>query len=271
MLSLVFRDRRALVATSILFLLLAWWLAINYVIRVDDAHRQYFAAVYGIVALMGGLWGHDVSKKWGGVRSLLGRALLMFSLGLFAQEFGQIAYSFYAVYLHVEIPYPSIGDLGYFSSIIFYGYGVILLARASGAKISLKSVGSKFQAVLLPVCMLFISYYFFLANYSFHWDNPLGVFLDFGYPLGQAIYVSLALVTYLLLSKVLGGVMKNRILFVLYALCTQYVADYAFLYQVHNQIWQASSTSDLLYLFAYYVMTLALLQFDGLYRNLKSA
>jgi len=35
------------------------------------------------------------SRKWGGLRSVMGKAILMFSLGLVAQEFGQLSYAFY--------------------------------------------------------------------------------------------------------------------------------------------------------------------------------
>jgi hypothetical protein len=86
------------------------------------------------------------------------------------------------------------------------------------------------------------------------------VFLDFGYPLGQAIYVSLALLTYLLSTKTLGGIMKNKVLLILFALAVQYAADYNFLYQAYAETWSVSGYGDVIYLFAYFLMAVGLLQ-----------
>jgi len=70
--------------------------------------------------------------------------------------------------------------------------------------------------------------------------SNLVVFLDFGYPLGQAVYVSLALVVLLSLGKFLGGVMKRPVLLLLLAFILQYAADFNFLYShtmEHGHSW----------------------------------
>jgi hypothetical protein len=99
--------------------------------------------------------------------------------------------------------------------------------------------------------------------------KPLVVFLDFGYPLGQAIYISLAVLTYLLSRSVLGGIMKMRILFILFALVIQYMSDYTFLYQASRGVWHAGGINDFLYITAYFIMALSLLQFESVYRTIK--
>ncbi len=109
--------------------------------------------------------------------------------------------------------------------------------------------------------LLAYSYWVFLKGYEFDWSAPLKIFLEFGYPLGQAIYVSLAILTLFLTRGVLGGVMKNRVLFVLFALLMQYLADYTFLYQASQETWAAGGINDYMYLASYFIMALALLQF----------
>ena len=110
--------------TVLLFLLLTgWWLLLRLTpIGEDSFQNELFSASYGVMALWGGLLGWRISKKWGGVKSILGRSIVFFALGLLAQEFGQLIYSFYSLYLGVEIPYPSLGDLGFFGSIPLYIY-----------------------------------------------------------------------------------------------------------------------------------------------------
>lgn len=209
------------------------------------------------------------SRVWGGFRSLIGRALMMFGLGLFFQVFGQIAYSYYIYVLHIDVPYPSLGDIGYFGSIPFYIYGVYLLTKVSGVKVGMRTLVNKAQAILIPVGMLIFSYVIFLRNYTFDFSNPLAVFLDFGYPLGQAIYVSIAILTYTLSRNILGGIMRKKILFLVFALVAQYLADYVFLFQVSTDTWRLGGFNEWMYLASYFLMTFAILQFKTAYDELK--
>lgn len=241
-----------------------WWLILRFSpFGLDDLHNQLFAAVYGVVALWGGIVGLLVSKNWGGTKSLMGRAILMFAIGLFLQEFGQLTYSYYIYFQGIEVPYPSIGDIGYFGSIPFYIYGVWLLGKVSGVRYSLKSLPSIIIAVLLPSVLVLVSYVAFLTNYEFDFTLPLLTFLDFGYPLGQAIYISLALVVFVLSKNYLGGTMRTSVLLIIFALIIQYLADFVFLYQAINGLWYAGGFNDYMYLVAYFVMAISLIHLYG--------
>jgi hypothetical protein len=244
-----------------------WWILINVVIR-DPNHNnninQAFAALYGAMALLAGIIGLVVSRKWGGIKSLVGRALLFFTLGSLAQEFGQLAYSFYLYALKISIPYPSLGDVGYFGSVLFYMYAALLLAKAAGVNFSLKQRSRKVIAVTLPLVLLIASYALFLRNYQFDFSSVktcLSVVLDFGYPFGQALYIGIALITYLLSQRLLGGVMKHKILLLLFALFVQYVADFSFLVAAKQQTFYTAGINDFLYLLAYSAMAFGLSSF----------
>ena len=65
--------------------------------------NQLFSAVYGLVALCGGIFGLRIAQKWGGFKSIIGRSISFLSLGLLAQVFGQITYSSYTFFLKIEI------------------------------------------------------------------------------------------------------------------------------------------------------------------------
>lgn len=250
-----------------LAIFILWWLYINIFLRDVDhgsLNNQIFAATYGIMALIGGIVGLVASKKWGGCKSLIGKALLFFSIGLFAQEFGQISYSFYIYALKVDIPYPSIGDIGYFSSVIFYIIAAVQLAKATGLHMTIRDRSKQLIAVIIPMIMLGGSYFMFLRGYQFDFSSlksALTVFLDFGYPLGQALYIAIAILTYLLSKKMLGGFMKKKILLILFALVVQYAADSSFLYAAKNGKYFAAGANDLLYLLAYAALAIGLTSF----------
>lgn len=253
------RDKRAQLILGIVLAYLVWWHFLDYGHIETEGHvLDWFAGTYGVIALIGGLCGVVISNKWGGFKSVLGRAILMFSLGLLAQEFGQLTYAYYIIVKAVEIPYPSIGDIGYFGSVLLYIYGTVLLARAAGTKFSLKDVGSKVLAIGVPAILLVSSYLFFLKGYEFDSSAPLITVLDLGYPLGQAIYIAIAIVAFLLSRKMLGGVMRGKILLIILALCAQYAADFNFLFQANRETWITAGYGDILYMVSYALMAFAL-------------
>ncbi len=260
------------IAIGLFSLLAIWWAVLFFGFRSGLLPQNLiWAASYQSLAIFGAIVGLYISQKWGGFSSIIGRAILFFSLGLVAQIFGQTVFSYYNLILKIEVPYPSLADIGYFGSIPLYVYGVILLGRASGVKVSLKSINSKIQAVLIPAVILGASYWAFLKGYEFDWTSPLRIFLDFGYPLGQAIYVSLALLVFLLSHGVLGGMMKPKILSILVALVIQYIADYNFLYQALHQTWINGGYGDLIYLVAYFAMALGLISLGSVWDKIKES
>src|SRR5690606_32862898 len=113
-----FKKSPAFRFTIVMFLFFTiWWLFLRFTTSPDNVQNQFFAAIYGLMALWGGIWGIHSSFKWGGIRSIFGKSIMMFSFGLILQEFGQLTYSYYIYFAHIDVPYPSIGDLGYFGSI----------------------------------------------------------------------------------------------------------------------------------------------------------
>jgi hypothetical protein len=197
--------------------------------------------------------------------------MIFFCIGLSLQIFGQTVFSIYNLVLKVDVPYPSLADVGYFLSIPFYAYATILLAKASGAGLSLKFVHKKIQAVTIPAVILIASYVVFLKGYEFDWSSPLRVFLDFGYPLGQAFYVSLALLVFILAKDSLGGLMRSKVLIILFALAVQYIADYNFLLQAYNGTWVNGGHGDYIYLFSYFIMSVALINLGSAFEKIQKS
>lgn len=264
------KQRSIQVAVAGFILFTVWWvvLQINNLPH-DSGYNQLYGGVYGIIALWGGVWGIVIARKWGGLHSVIGKSILLFALGLLSQEVGQIAYTYYISFLHQPVPYPSIGDFFFYMTIPLYIFAVLYLGQASGIHFSLLSFKSKLQAILVPAGMLIFSYLLFLQGYKFDLTQPLKTFLDLGVPLGQAIYISFAILTYTLTRGLLGGMMKKKVLFILFALFAQYSADWTFLYQASRGTWYTGGINDYMYMCAYFLMAFALLQFNAVLRNLR--
>lgn len=263
------KNKLQILATAVFIGFIGWWLSFQHVIEDQGLSVQWFGGTYGIMALIGAVVGFFASRKWGGFKTVLGRALMFFSLGLLAQEVGQLIYTYYIYGAQVQIPYPSWGDVAYFGSVLLYIYAALLLAKTTGIQTSLKNNFYKVVAFLVPVILLGISYFVFLYHHEYDSSHPLTVFLDFGYPMGQATYIALAITAYLLSRKLLGGVMKTAILLVILALFLQYISDFVFVYQSSRDTYLAGKYADLLYLIAYFATTTAMIRFYTTYNSLK--
>ncbi len=257
-----------LVSLAFTFFLFSWFI-------VQYLHSDYllelYADTYGMVTVLAGAYGLYMSKKWGYFKSVFGKAIIFLSFGLLAQGFGQAVYSIYFLVFGISAPYPSIGDLGFFGSIPLYVLGVWYLAVASGIKYVLRSKFYVLVSLAIVTILLFASYRFFLTGYDFLDVPPLVVFLDFGYPLGQAVYVSMALVVALLSRKMLGGLMKKRVWLLLAALFFQYISDFTFLYQYNRDTWTAGGINDFMYLISYFMLFIAMIDIETAFLSLTES
>lgn len=256
--SSLFKDKLAQISI-VLFIALSLWWAYIFLTRAEGTFQNdLFGFIYGAFSIWGGIIGMTVSSKWGGYKSIIGRAIISLSVGLFLQGFGQYSFWYLNSITGIEVPYPSIPDIGFFGTIPFYIYAAYLLAKSAGAKVSLQTFRNKLQVVIIPGVMLAVAYFLFLQDYEFDWSSPLTVFLDFGYPMGQAIYLSGAILTYSLSRKLLGGVMRFPILFLILAFGAQFLSDYT--YVLFKEIYFPGSFIDYFYLLSYFLMSLGLVQ-----------
>lgn len=240
------------------FLLLSSWFAWANITGNTD-QKELFSDSYWILPLICGLIGISAARRWGGLKSVFGKSVTFLSIGLFAQVFGQVVYTYYAHVQHVDAPYPSIGDIGFFGAVIAYILGAHFLSKTVGTKLLAAKPVAKLIAIIVPLVLLVGSYYMFLNGYEYDSSNTTATFLDFGYPLGQAIYVAIAILAYILSRNKLGGVMRSRILLVLTALVIQYAADFLFLFRFSRDQYVPGEVTDFVYLLAYLVMGIALI------------
>ena len=262
-LSLAFRHPFVRLQIVIYIALVVFWSWINVSGLKEGCINNLYGALYPIIALLGGLYGvFVVSKKWGGVKSVVGRGLFFLSLGLLAEVFGQWTWSYYTIIKQIEVPYPSIADIGYFAIIPLYGYAIYNFAIAAGVKVNLRSFQGRLQAILIPILMVLIAYFLFLKDVEIDSSNLLRTFLDFGYPAFEAIAVSIGILTYSLSRNVLGGVMKPKVLYLVFALIVQYVTDYTFLYRAGVGIYYNAGPVDLMYTTSFMVMSLGIFFFS---------
>lgn len=223
-------------------------------------YPYYMGNLYALMALVGIIFSFNLSLSTSYYKKFIGKSLLFFGLGLVGQLFGQIFYAYYILVKDIQIPYPSLGDIGYVSTVPFYIIGLFFLARSLGINLSKHSYYKIINSLVVPMLMLSVTYSHLLSDYNLYGSNLGRILLDFFYPLGQAFYISLSIMILSLSRGVFGG-MKNKIRFIITALFIQYLADYIFIYQAHKGSWINGGINDYMYYLSYFFMTLAIMQF----------
>lgn len=242
--------------------LVLWWVFINFFDVGGVVQGQLWTGTHGLVALLGGVIGLMNARAWGGMKSFAGRAMIMFSVGLFCQEFGQLVFAYYIKFKGIEVPYPSLADFGYFLTLPFYLYGAYLLC---GWSRSLGLIRWCERGVLLVglalTTLLVFTIPMFLHGYNHHVLSLVGVWWSYLYLLVNSLFVFLAAVPFLSLRLTPQWVLYRPVLFFALALFFQYLADYLFFVQINFEIWAPGGFNDMTYFIAYYFMAFSLIRF----------
>jgi hypothetical protein len=190
---------------------------------------------FGLIPLVGGFLGLFKSKKWGGAKSSVGRALLLISVGAICWGVGQMFWSlYYNIFSQVDIPYPSLADVGYSLSFPFLALGLINLSKATGARFSFKQFGGKLLALFITLVGIAAAYYLLIVvargGVIDFTEGGLKLFFDLVYPLGDLVIFLLSALIYGLSFKYLGGRYKLPILSIILGQFVLFLADFSFSY-----------------------------------------
>lgn len=188
----------------------------------------------GLIPLSGGIHGLIKAKQWGGIKSYVGRAVLFISIGAICWGIGQMFWSlYYNIINKVNVPYPSLSDVGYSLSFPFLAVGLVNLSKATGARLSLRHGVGKIAALLITL-VAGVAAYFLLIVVARHGvdlsEGRLKLFFDLAYPIGDLLIFSLSLLIYGLSFKYLGGRYKWPTLSILFGLIVLFIGDFTFSY-----------------------------------------
>ncbi len=225
-----------------------------------------FGIAEGLIPLAAGIYAMRKVNQWG-FKSDIGRSLTFFNIALLGWGMGVLVEAYYNVFLKVEVPYPSLGDLGYVSSIVSIVIGTILLAKSTGASARIKTTQGKLYFVPVFVLILCFTYYSFYFLSQGSWVNLIHqglvrVLLDIFYNFSDVVILSTGTLIFGLSARSLGGIFKVPVRIILFSLVMIYLADVLYSYQVNTATYFVGSIADLQYVFAFALLSFAVLQFD---------
>jgi hypothetical protein len=202
------------------------------VITLGGALYQF---ALGIIPLVGGILGLTKAGQWGWSKSFVGRAVLLISAGAICWGIGQMFWSlYYNIISRVDIPYPSLADVGYSLSFPFLALGLVSLSKATGARFSLKQPLGKLLAVLITLLGTIAAYYLLVVvargGVIDFTEGGLKLFFDIVYPLGDLVIFVFSALIYGLSFNYLGGTYKIPILSILAGMLVLFIGDFTFSY-----------------------------------------
>jgi hypothetical protein len=250
------------------YCLILLWGSSFYFLKIKETEANYwYQFAFGLIPLVGGILGIVKAKAWGFFRSFVGRAIFFLSAGLTSWGIGQMFWSvYYNLILRVEIPYPSLADVGYILAIPLWALGIVNLSKATGARFSVKHLRGQILLLTIPIGAIILSYYllFVLARGGSIPVDGDGVklFFDFAYPLGDLVILTLSLLVYGLSFTYLGGKYKIPIICIIFGFIIMYLADFSFSFVTTNMTYYNGHWVDILFPTAMVFMAIGINSFD---------
>lgn len=243
-----------------------WWLYLFVTHAINTQSNYLFGFFFSFIPLFGGMFGLVNFHNWGSFSSVMGKSVLFISLGLITWGIGQVIFSFYNIFLDVEVPYPSLADVSFVLSWPLWGIGVYYLSRATGARFGLRSTGGKWLFLTIPVATIALSYYFLIViargGVLTDPDGFWGLFFDLAYPFGSVVLITLVALVYSLSIGFLGGKFRIAIYLILIGFVLNYIADFSFSYTTTIETFYSANWVDLLFSSAMFLLSLGVTLLD---------
>ncbi|MDP3769335.1 MAG: hypothetical protein Q8R40_00125 [bacterium] len=235
--------------------------------------RRFTQVPLVFVPLIGGLLGLRNAFKWGGGRSVLGRAVLGISIGLLAWAGGMAVWNYYLFFTDIEIPYPSVADGLFILSWPLWTYGILQLSKATGARFGLHNKSGKGVLFLISGVATLASIYVLFGvarGWSISWDEGgLKLFFDLFYPIGDIVILTLVVLVYGFSRKFLGGIYKTPVTILFIGFLLNYTADFIFVYTTTVETYFNGHFVDFLYTVAMFALSFGLSMLDTDVSNLE--
>jgi len=257
---------------------LAYWIWIYVTGQAGTVHNYVWGLfTQGVFPVLGGIWGILLSKKWGALKSALGRAIFLLSVGNILFGLASLTWAYYNIVLAVESPYPSLADAVYILSYPFWAIGLISLGKGIGAGHKLRTFNGKIALVLAPLIGIALTYFVFIliaqgGDFGFEGSDIVKIFFDISYLLGDAIIITTIGLIYGLSYKVFGGRFKWPVNILFIAFLVEYLADAIFSYTTTQGTYFTSDLSDLLLTFSVFLIVVGVgaLDIKGITSHVRS-
>lgn len=259
-------NRLQKVFSAYLIFLVVYWIILHLNHQTGGFYNILYSFLFSLTPLIGGIIGMFGSRKWGGLKSSLGKGIFFISFGIFLWGSGSMVWSYYNFFVNEPMPYPSLADIGFAPSIFFYGLGTFYLSKVTGAKFGLRNKLDKTFMIIAPFVILAFSYYILVVVARGGVLVPQGetflkAVLDIAYPLGDFVGLTVAVIVSGLSFRYMGGRYLMDIIAVLVGLCIMFIADTVFSYTTTVGSFYDGDFGDLILTIGLFLLSFGVLGF----------
>ncbi|MBI1862949.1 hypothetical protein HYS00_02415 [Candidatus Microgenomates bacterium] len=222
------------------FLTTVWWIVLQTFPSHSTIWNFVYNGVYGLVFLYGGIVGSAFGTKLGGWKSSIGRATILISSGLLFYGIGQFVWMYYNMYLHNNVPYPSLADLFFILLSPLVGLGFWYILSMYRTFISRRLIIELFITLIVigSINIIFVTRPD-LSNEVGLWGKVLNIY----YPLSDSLLASLAFITF----RTGGGKFEKSILLFSAGMLLMSTADTLFTFRNNTGAYWNGDITDLLF------------------------
>ncbi len=258
----MFSNKADKVLLSIFIVMILWLLMLQILNLKFTIYNYADQVIMGFIPSIGAIVGFIRMQQWGGIRSKVGRSVFFISLGLLSWAIGQWIWTYYNLFLNVEVPYPSWADFGYGPTYIWWAIGIAMLANLT----SVKNYNRSLERILLlcvPITMAIIIYYIIYSGIHdgegfLNTDNPVKLFFDIYYPLSDVIIMIIIILTSSLELNHLGHRVRLPFVIIMAGLISMYVSDFTFSYTTTVGTYYIGAAADWLFAISMFLLSLGL-------------
>ena len=179
------------------------------------------------------------------LKSALGRSMLFICLGMLSWGIGTMAWFSYNTVAQMEVPYPSLADVGYLGMIPFAFYGMYLLLKSVRGSFDKRTL-LKLSAI--PILVFVPIYVIFISSALMGDIPPLEKSLNVAYPMGDVLFLSISLA---MLSLIRGSKLFKPIAIISVGFIFEAFADLAFSWTTAMGTYYTGIWTDALFALAF--------------------
>lgn len=224
----------------------------------ENFFQRYMFAGFGlgILTLVAAWIGIDTARFFS-FKSSFGKAMLLISLGVLSWGLGNLAFFVYNMFMNIEVPYPSLADVGYLGMIPLANYGLFILLKSIKFRLDAKTI----VKIVIPILAVFaVIFPLFIYGKLAEEASLLTKFLNILYPLGDVLFLSLSLVILTLAYK---SVLFKPLGIISLGFIIEAFADFAFSYTTATGIYYTGYWTDILFCMAFFVIGVGLHYFKS--------
>lgn len=181
-------------------------------------------------------------------KSTMGKSLVGISLGMLSWGFGNLAWFYYNAVMQIEVPYPSLADVGYIGMIPFASFGLFLLLKNIKIGFDVKTI---LKIIIFPILAFLLTYWLFIQSELAEDVSTLEKILNVTYPMSDVVFLSFTLV---ILSLIKGGKLFKSIGIICLGFIIEAIADFSFSWTTAIGTYYTGSWVDIVFALAFFTL-----------------